>query len=239
MRGPPPLAEELTEACRSDGSIRLRQLPAPVPAPVSGRAQLSLVYVLTTPTERGFRQRQCRRTRIPILQDLRQANPYGHYAVRYTEARARRFPLSLWRHGPDAGRARRLVEHKGKWPIGPVDRFEGRIRCLNVRQTWPCWNEAKIGQPDGGGGDIVVAAGRVDNRERVPSPLEHPQHTLKLERISDPFDSRFGMSSAYAPIRDRSLGIRLQHAYPLTILHGGDCQADGKRRFSRAAFLAS
>ena len=60
--------------------------------------------------------------------------------------------------------------------------LERRICRLNVCQTWPCWDETKIGQPDGGGCHIVVAAGRVDDRERVASPHEHPQHTVKLER---------------------------------------------------------
>ena len=103
------------------------------------------------------------------------------------------------------------------------------MRCLNVCQARPCRDETKIGQPDGGGCHIVVAAGRVDDRERVASPHEHPQHTVKLELVGDAFNRRFGVSSAYAPIRDRALGIRFQHAYPLTILHGGNCQADGKR----------
>ena len=57
-----------------------------------------------------------------------------------------------------------------------------------------------------------LAAGRVDDRERIAPPHEHPQRTLKLEPVGNPFHGRVGISSAYAPVRDGALGIRLQHA---------------------------
>jgi hypothetical protein len=96
----------------------------------------------------------------------------------------------------------RLVEHKGKCPFEPVDHLERRMRCLNVRQAWPRRDETKIGHPDGGGCNIVITAGRVDDRERVAPPHERPQRTLELKPVSNPFHRRVGISSAYAPVRD-------------------------------------
>jgi hypothetical protein len=65
-----------------------------------------------------------------------------------------------------------LIEDEGKFSVEATDRLEGRVSRLDVRLARPCRNETKVGQRDGLGHNIAVAARRVDDRKRVASLLE-------------------------------------------------------------------
>src|SRR5262249_19721056 len=121
---------------------------------------------------------------------------------------------------------RRLGEDKGKFLVQPANDLERRDRCLDVRLTRSCRNETKVCRPNGSGNKIVVAAGRVNDRQRAASLLEGAQGALELEPIGDPLDDRFGVNSTRRPVRDRALAIGLQYEDTLAILHGGDRQTD-------------
>src|SRR5262249_36664232 len=122
--------------------------------------------------------------------------------------------------------SRRLDENKRKLSVRPANCFECRERRLDIRLTRSRWNETKVSRPNGIGYKVVVAARRIDDRQRAAPPLEASQGALKLEPVGDPLDDWFWVSSTRRPVRDRALPIGLQHEHPLAILHGRDRHTD-------------
>src|SRR6516225_5348211 len=84
-----------------------------------------------------------------------------------------------------------------------------------------------------------MGCGRIDYCQSETGVPEGQQRTLKFDTAAEAMDIRLWSSAAPAPIRNRSLRVGIDYAYPMPVPHRGNCNTNGERALAAATLLRS